>query len=126
MRKITKEAIKAFYNREPFKKSNTVIENKEGKTYLKLFGNVIATLDENNELFITTAGWNSVTTRERLNGLNEVNDLFITTAGWNSVTTRERLNGLSGVRLGTSKRQLYLNNVPWDGKLTNIKDYENI
>ena len=101
MRKITKESIKAFYNREPFKKSNMIVENKEGKTYLKLFDNIIATLDENNELFITTASWNSV-------------------------TTRERLNGLSGVRLGTSKRQLYLNNVPWDGKLINIKDYENI
>ena len=101
MRKVTKESIKAFYNREPFKKSNTVIENKEGKTYLKLFGNIIATLDETSELFITTADRN---TR----------------------TTRERLNGLSGVRLGTKKEQLYLNNIPWDGKLTNIKVYENI
>ena len=101
MRKITKESIKAFYSREPFKKSNMIVENKEGKTYLKLFNNVIATLDE-------------------------VNELFITTASWNSVTTRERLNGLSGVKLGTSKGQLYLNNVPWDGKLINIKDYENI
>ena len=101
MRKITKESIKAFYNREPFKKSNMLVENKEGKTYLKLFDNIIATLDENNELFITTTSWNSV-------------------------TTRERLNGLSGVRLGTSKGQLYLNNVPWDGKLINVKDYENI
>ena len=70
MRKITKESIKAFYNREPFKKSNMIVENKQGKTYLKLFNNIIAKLDENNELFITTAGWNSVTTRERLNGLS--------------------------------------------------------
>lgn len=101
MRKITKESINAFYNREPFKKSNMIVENKEGKTYLKLFNNVIATLDE-------------------------VNELFITTADWNTRTTRERLSGLSGVRLGTKKEQLYLNNIPWDGKLTNIRDYENI
>ena len=101
MRKITKESIKAFYNREPFKKSNMVVENKEGKTYLKLFGNIIAMLDETSELFITTADWN---TR----------------------TTRERINGLSGVRLGTKKGQLYLNNIPWNGKLINVKDYENI
>ena len=101
MRKITKESIKAFYNREPFKKSNTIVENVEGITKLKLHNNTIAKLDENNELFITTADWN---TR----------------------TTRERLNGLSGVRLGTKKGQLYLNNIPWDGKLTNIRDYENI
>ena len=101
MRKITKESIKAFYNREPFKKSNMIVENKEEKTYLKLFNNTIAMLDEANELFITTAGWNSVTTRERLNGLNEVS-------------------------LGTNKGQLYLNNIPWDGKLVNIRDYESI
>ncbi len=101
MRKITKESIKAFYNRKPFEKSNMVVENKEGKTYLKLFGNVIATLDE-------------------------VNELFITTADWNTRTTRERLNGLSGVRLGTRKGQLYLNNIPWDGKLINIRNYESI
>ena len=101
MRKITKESIKAFYNREPFKKSNMTVENKEGKTYLKVFDNVIAILDE-------------------------VNELFITTADWNTRTTRERLNGLSGVRLGTRKGQLYLNHIPWGGKLTNIRDYENI
>ena len=101
MRKITKESIQAFYNREPFKKSNTVVENVEGVTKLKLYNNTIAKLDENDELFITTADWN---TR----------------------TTRERLNGLSGVRLGTSKGQLYLNNVHWNGKLINIKDCENI
>ena len=101
MRKITKESIKAFYNRKPLKKSNMIVESKGGKTYLKLFNNTIAKLDESNELFITTADWN---TR----------------------TTRERLNGLSGIKLGTSKGQLYLNNVPWDGKLINIKDYENI
>ena len=101
MRKITKESIKAFYNRKPFKKSNMIVENIERITKLKLYNNTIAKLDENNELFITTADWN---TR----------------------TTRERLNGLSGVRLGTKKGQLYLNNIPWDGKLINIRDYENI
>ena len=101
MRKITKESIKAFYNREPFKKSNMIVENIKGVTKLKLHNNTIAKLDE-------------------------INELFITTAGWNSVTTRERLNGLSEVKLGTRKGQLYLNNIPWDGKLTNIRNYENI
>ena len=96
MRKITKESIKAFYNREPFKKSNMIVENEKGETRLKLFGNTIAIL-------------------------NEFNELFITTAGWNNVTTRERLNGLAEVRLRTRKGQLYLNNVCWDGKLINIK-----
>ena len=101
MRKITKESIKAFYNREPFKKSNMIVENIKGVTKLKLHNNTIAELDENIELFITTANWNTRTTRERLNGLTEV-------------------------RLGTKKGQLYLNNIPWDGKLTNIRNYESI
>ena len=101
MRKITKESIKAFYNREPFKKSNMIVETTKGVTKLKLHNNTIAKLDENNELFITTADWNTRTTRDRLNGLSEV-------------------------RLGTKKGQLYLNNVPWDGKLTNVRNYENI
>ena len=101
MRKITKESIKAFYNREPFKKSNMIVENIEGVTKLKLHNNTIAKLDENSELFITTAGWDTRTTRERLNGLNEV-------------------------RLETKKGQLYLNNIPWDGKLTSIRNYESI
>ena len=101
MRKITKESIKAFYNREPFKKSNMIVENIEGITKLKLYNNTIAKLDEYNELFITTADWNTRTTRERLNGLSEV-------------------------KLGTRKGQLYLNNIPWDGKLINIRNYESI
>ena len=101
MRKITKESIKAFYNREPFKKSNMIVENIEGITKLKLYNNTIAKLDEYNELFITTADWNTRTTRERLNGLYEV-------------------------KLGTRKGQLYLNNIPWDGKLINIRNYESI
>ena len=36
MKKITKESIKAFYNREPFKKSNMIVENIKGVTKLKL------------------------------------------------------------------------------------------
>mgnify|MGYP003439171266 FL=1 len=51
MRKITKESIKAFYNREPFKKSNMIVENIKGVTKLKLHNNTIAKLDENSEMY---------------------------------------------------------------------------
>lgn len=40
--------------------------------------------------------------------------LHICTAGWNTVTTRERLNGLPGVRVHVAKGQTYLNGVVWD------------
>lgn len=41
--------------------------------------------------------------------------VYIQTAGWNTITTRERLNGLPKVRVYSHKRQLHLNGEPWDG-----------
>lgn len=41
--------------------------------------------------------------------------LCITTAGYNTNTTRERLNGLRGVRVQKSRGKLYLNGTLWDG-----------
>jgi hypothetical protein len=67
MRKITREAIQALYNRRNFNSSNTRVE--DGKLYLH--GNLIAKI-ENGELWITNAGWTSSTTKERLNGLRNV------------------------------------------------------
>lgn len=42
-------------------------------------------------------------------------ELWITTAGWNTRTTAERLNGLPGVRVNTVKGDLKLNGADWDG-----------
>lgn len=41
--------------------------------------------------------------------------VYIQICGWNTITTRERLNGLPKVRVYSHKRQLHLNGVPWDG-----------
>jgi hypothetical protein len=41
--------------------------------------------------------------------------VYIQTCGWNTITTRERLNGLPKVRVYSHKRQLHLNGAPWDG-----------
>jgi hypothetical protein len=41
--------------------------------------------------------------------------VYIQTAGWNTITTKERLNGLPNVRVYTNKKQLHLNGSPWDG-----------
>lgn len=69
MRKITEDAVEAFENDKPFKRSNT--EVKTGlNTCLYLHDNLIAKKD--NGLWITNANWMSNTTKERLNGLEGV------------------------------------------------------
>ncbi len=99
MRKITEDAINALYSQKPFKRDNTAVEVFPNGTFLKLCGNTIACLynDPNNTLSITTAGWNTV-------------------------TTKERLNGLDAVHVYTRKGQLYLNGEPWDGSFIDIEE----
>ena len=72
MRKITEESINAFLNRTNFSKANMEVIHEDEETRLKLHGNTIAILDEFNELFITNCGWESHTTKERLNALPNV------------------------------------------------------
>jgi hypothetical protein len=90
MRKITQEAVVAFYNRKQFKKDNTRVDVDATIAHMYLFNNRIATINANG--------------------------LFITTAGWDTPTTKERLNGLRGVHVYTYKGQLYLNGKEWDGR----------
>lgn len=97
MRKITQEAVNAFYNGQNYSNSNTIV-NELG--YF-LHGNKIA---EHNSLFAN-------------DGSKHIN---ITLAGWNSNTTRERLNGLEGVRVTTKQGQAYLNGEKWDGEWITI------
>ena len=86
MRKITEMASRSFEAGENFKQSNTeVIVDNTGK-YMYLFGNLIA---------------------RQYNGSQ--NSLEINLCGYNTNTTRERLNGLWGVNLRTKQGQLYLN-----------------
>ena len=97
MRKITKESISAFLNARSFKKSNMEVEVKPNVTILKLYGNEIAYLynDPNRTLSITNCGW-------------ETN------------TTKERLNGLPTVRINVKKGSWFLNDNEWNGKLKDI------
>ena len=64
MRKITKEITDAFFARRSRKCGNTRTDG----TTIWLHGNAIAQW-QLGELFITLAGWDTVTTRERLNGI---------------------------------------------------------
>jgi len=82
-RKVTREVCGAFMNKRKKHNDNT---HTDGES-LFLFGNKIAEHREDG--------------------------VYITDAGWNSSTTRERLNYFAQVY--TRKGQMYLNGQEWDG-----------
>ena len=88
MRKITENAVSAFYAGAAACLGNTSIVVDDSVT-MCLHGNAIAKLFNGN--------------------------LYITTAGWDTRTTKERLNGLHGVRVNHVAGKLYLNGNRWDG-----------
>ena len=90
MRKITREIVDAFQN----SRSLTIGNSRTNGESLWLFGNKIAEI--------------------RRDGL------WISNGGWNSATTKERLNGLSGVNIVQRGGTWYLNGLEWDGRWTNI------
>jgi hypothetical protein len=95
MRKITKEAVKNFIDKVPFKKDNTEVVREGTIFYLKLFNNKIAALEGNGKMWISNAGWKSN-------------------------TTKERLNALPGVNIYQRKKIWYLNDTIWNGEPTYI------
>jgi len=97
MRKITTESTKAFLNAEPFKKANMEVEVLPNVTVLKLHGNAIA---------------------YKYNDPKQT--LSITNCGWESNTTKERLNALPNVSIQQKNFVWYLNGKEWDGKLIDI------
>jgi len=86
MRKITEQASNAFHNGRDFRSGNTQVNRRLGGVELTLHGHTIAK--------------------------NTNDGLHINLCGWNTNTTRERLNGLQGVRLNTKKGQAFLNGNP--------------
>ena len=90
MRKITQQSVKNFIDGVPFKKSNMSVTREGTIYYLKLHGNKIAAKLEDGRMWISNAGWDTPTTKERLNGLPGVN---IIQRNWNWI----------------------LNGMPWDG-----------
>lgn len=95
MRKITKDAISAFNSRQDFKRDNTEVTNFDGVTRLELHGNCIAT-------FRPEIG------------------LSVSSGGWRSNPTKERLNGLEGVSVRQSAGVWYLNGKQWDGQAVTV------
>ena len=97
MRNITHKATTKFLKAERFNENNTSVEVLPNVTILKLHGNAIA---------------------YRYNDPEKT--LSITTCGWNTKTTRERLNSLPGVSVTVKKGVQYLNGKEWDGKLIDV------
>lgn len=99
MKKITREAINAFYTpRTDFNKSNTIVEGDLEESKLYLFGNLIAIYNHYRH------------------------ETHISNAGWQSVTTKERLNGLTGVSIVQRKGDWYLNGELWDGSWVTVEN----
>lgn len=73
MRKIDEQAKNAFMNRKRFKSSNTEVVVIDDLPHLYLHNNMIAKVDNNNDLLINHCGWETRTTRSRLNSLPDVN-----------------------------------------------------
>jgi len=88
MRKITKQAVAAFLNKEEFAKDNTQVSYDpiEDLSIMRLYGNLIA--------------------KKHWKGSE---NLWINLCGWNTPTTRERLNGFPNVSIHTKKGTPYLN-----------------
>jgi hypothetical protein len=90
MHNITERALKCFYEKREFFTINTRVKKIDGQVFLVLYGNDIARIDEDNDVYITTANHNTKTTRERLNGLKGVN---VTTSGGSLLLNRNFWDG---------------------------------
>ena len=98
MAKSVQPVIEAFLNGKNKKINNTEANN--GKLYL--FGNMIAKIDlKVGKIMITTCGWNTPTTRDRLNMLPGI---------WIS-SKKEQLPAFHGVSKKTGKKVF-----AWHGK----------
>ena len=97
MRKITEQSVSAFMNEEKFNKGNMQVEVLPNVTVLKLHGNEIAYRYNDPKRTLST-----------------------TNCGWNTPTTKERLNALPGVSIQQKNFEWYLNGVLWDGELKDI------
>ena len=68
MRKIEKQMCDAIQSNKDWKLKNTEVITIDGVSFVYLHGNQIATIDEDS-MTIYDGGWQSVTTKSRLNAL---------------------------------------------------------
>ena len=94
--RLHSNVIEAFNSGEPSKRSvnNTVSVKASVGLILLLHGNAIA--------------------------IRQKGRLYVSTAGWDTVTTRERLNHVQGVRVWHDRGRLFLNGKEWGGDWVRI------
>jgi hypothetical protein len=97
-RKITQAAVHAFNAGYNFRRGNTSIVCTDSRVEFYLHGNRIA---------------------YRQNA-----QLFISTCGWDTATTKERLNALPGVSISQKNGAWYLNGRNWDGSEVSVAEWE--
>jgi hypothetical protein len=68
-RKISQDSVNAFLNKELFSRENMRVVSGNGEWYLLLHGNIIAKMFSDSTIIISTCGWHTRTTIERLNCL---------------------------------------------------------
>jgi hypothetical protein len=92
-----REAARYLMNRKKVTISNTqVVVDKKGNASMYLFGNKIAVFSAEGILYISNAGWFSV-------------------------TTKSRLNDLPGVHISQRKGYWYLYDDLWNGRWIGLK-----
>ena len=91
MRKITEQAAAAFMAGRNWKSGNTRTECEADVTTMYLHDNAIARLHHAGPY---------------------VGQIQVTLAGWPTVTTRERLNGIPGVDVYQRNHEQYINGEP--------------
>ena len=97
MRKITQQAVEAFESVRSFKSGNT-----QGRVIPQTGGGALVLLELHGNAIARHESWNGRT--------------FITHAGWETRTTKERLNGLRGVSISQMNWDWYLNGKAWNGE----------
>ena len=98
MRQITRDSVDAFMSARKFRKQNMEVKVLPNVTILLLHGNEIA---------------------YRYNDVDRT--LSITDCGWQSVTTKERLNGIPNVQIQQRNFEWFLNGKQWNGNLIDVK-----
>ena len=68
MRTIEENMIRAITNGKNFRSKNTTVSHDNNETTIRLCGNIIATI-KGNELSVRSAGWETYTTKSRLNSI---------------------------------------------------------
>ena len=70
MRKIEKEMQNAIRTQRNWSKANTSVSvDQEGFTTVRLHGNRIAEIAPHGDITLSSAGWETVTTKSRLNAI---------------------------------------------------------